>query len=365
MDKYPFEAAKEAKAMTGRKVTRSKGEAAQALDAGPRLKLRPLAQVVIGVGALVLVLYKSDARGLVEAFKTTRLSLMPLALLATVAVQWLMAYRWAVILGVKFPQVRTHRLFVYYLIAAFFSNFVPGGAVTADVTRLVYAGRETGDRPFILSTLVYERVVGMFTLLMFGLGAMLASRTYRPSDGWFYVGEAVLGLGFLASAALMSDYVASRLIRLCRRLGARLGLDRIGEAAARTLEAISWLRRYKLIFVATVALSVLVRLVWSLGCYAVAVAMGLDLGLPVVFAFISLVDLIRLLPISVGGIGVRELTLIALFANVGLSQERAVAFSILAFAPLVVVAIAGGIIYIMRASLIRADEPVSIESAEA
>jgi uncharacterized membrane protein YbhN (UPF0104 family) len=194
---------------------------------------------------------------------------------------------------------------------------------------------------------------------------MLASRTYRPSDRWFYVGEAVLGLGFTASAALMSEYISSRLARLCRRAGAALGLSRIGEAAARTLEAISWLRRYKLMFVKTVTLSVLTRIVWSLGCYSVARAMGLELSLPVLFAFISLVDLIRLLPISIGGLGVRELTLIALFANVGLEQEKAVAYSILAFAPLVVVAIAGGIVYIMRAGLIGAKETVPVESVEA
>jgi uncharacterized membrane protein YbhN (UPF0104 family) len=290
---------------------------------------------------------------------------MPLALVATLAVQWLMAYRWAAILGVRYPQVRTRRLFVYYLIATFFSNFVPGGAVTADVTRLVYAGREIGDRPFILSTLVYERMVGMFTLLMFGLGAMLASRTYRPSDGWFYLGEAVLGAGFLASAALMSDYVSSRLARLSRWMGRIFGLERVGEAAGRTLEAISGLRQHKLMFIKTVLLSVLMRIVWSLGCYAVAQAMRLDLGLPVVFAFISLVDLIRLLPISIGGLGVRELTLIALFANVGLAQEKAVAYSILAFAPLILVAVTGGIVYIMRAGLIRAKEPLPVESVEA
>jgi uncharacterized protein (TIRG00374 family) len=329
------------------------------------LNLRALLQVIIGVGALGLVLIKSDARVLVDAFKTTRISLLPLALIAAVAVQWLMAYRWAVILRVRFPQIRTCRLFVYYLIATFFSNFVPGGAVTADVTRLVYAGREIGDRPFILSTLVYERLVGMFTLLMFGLGAALASRTYRPSEGWFYLGEAVLGLGFVASATLMSETISSRLSRLCRWAGEKLKLARLGEAAALTLEAISGLRQHKTMFFATVFLSVLMRVVWSLGCYAVALAMGLDLGLPVVFAFISIVDLIRMLPISIGGLGVRELTLIALFANVGLAREKAIAFSIMAFSPLIIIAIAGGIIYIMRAGLFRAKEAVPVESVEA
>ncbi len=81
--------------------------------------------------------------------------------------------------------------------------------------------------------------------------------------------------------------------------------------------------------------------------------MGLPLSLPIIFAFISLADLVRLMPISIGGLGVREWALVALFASVGVSQEKAVTFSLLAFAPIYLNAIAGGIIYISRARVVR------------
>ena len=321
--------------------------------------VRSLLQVAVGLGALVFVLLKSDARGLIDAIKATRVSYLPLALLASVLVTWLMAIRWGMILKVRGHDIKTGRLFIYYLIGIFFSNFVPGGTVSGDVVRLVYAGRDTGDRPFVLSTLVYERAVGLFVLLITGLGAMLASRSSRPSGTLIYLIEVFLAAAFLGLVLLMSNYVSSHLTRLCRWAGTKIKAERWGEAAARTLEAILVLRRYPGMLAATAFVSVAIRVVWSLGCYVVALAMGLPLGLAVIFAFISLVDLIRLMPISIGGLGVREWVLVVLFANVGLAREQALMFSFLAFAPVMLNAIAGGIIYISRAGLLRTDRPVA------
>jgi hypothetical protein len=84
--------------------------------------------------------------------------------------------------------------------------------------------------------------------------------------------------------------------------------------------------------------------------------MGLPLDVFTLFAFISLVDLVRLMPISVGGLGVREWIVIVLLATVGISREQALTFSFLAFAPIYLNAIVGGIIYVATAKL-RAIKP--------
>lgn len=316
-----------------------------------RFGLRGALQLGIGVVALVLLIVKSDTRALVEALKVTRISYLPMAMLASVTVTWLMAYRWRAILSVRGRRLKTGSLFIYYLIGIFFMNFVPGGGVSGDVARLIYVDREVRDKPFVLSTLVYERLVGLFVLLLIGLGATVASRSMRPEGRLIYFAEAALALGFLAAAMLMSEYATSRATRVIRASAKRLKVERFGDAASRTLEAISELRRHKGMLLTTVLLSVMIRVVWSLGCYVVALAMGLPLSMLVVFAFISIVDLVRMLPISIGGIGVREWVLVALFANVGLAREQALMFSFLAFAPILVNAIAGGLIYISRAGM--------------
>jgi uncharacterized protein (TIRG00374 family) len=323
------------------------------------LNARGIAQAAIGVVALSLVVMKSDAHALAEAMRSTRVAYLPIAVAASFTVTWLMAYRWGVILGVRGHRVKTRRLFAYYLVGIFFMNFVPGGGVSGDVARLIYVNRDVRDRAFALSTLVYERLVGLFTLLLTGLAATIASRNYAQAGRVIYLGEAVLGLAFIVTAALMSGRVSERLARLVKSAGELLKAERVGLAAARTIEAISELRRHRGMLLRTVALSILIRVVWGVGCFTVARALGLPLGLPTVFAFISLVDLIRMLPISVGGLGVREWVMIALFAGVGIPREQALTFCILAFAPIYLNAIAGGMVYISMARVKRAESRIS------
>jgi uncharacterized protein (TIRG00374 family) len=323
------------------------------------LNLRGIAQAVIGIGALALVVMRSDAHGLIEALRNTRVAYLPVAVAASFAVTWLMAYRWGAILAARGLHFKTRRLFTYYLIGIFFTSFVPGGGVSGDVARLIYVDREVRDKALVLSTLVYERLVGVFTLLLIGLAATLMTRaggqTDPRSDSMIYASEAILALAFIAIATLMSGYVSSRLARLIRATGRRIKIVRAAEAAARTLESISELRRDRALLLRTSMLSVLIRIVWSLGCYVVAWAMGLPIGLLTVFVFISLVDLVRLMPISVGGLGVREWAVIVLFATLGITREQALTFSILAFAPIYLNAVVGGLLYISKARVRRAD----------
>jgi uncharacterized protein (TIRG00374 family) len=319
------------------------------------LNLRGLVQATIGIVALALVVMRSDAHGLMEALRNTRVAYLPLAVAASFAVTWLMAYRWRAILAARQLRFNTRRLFVYYLIGIFFTSFVPGGGVSGDVARLIYVDREARDKALVLSTLVYERLIGVFILLLIGLAATLMTRAYGQTDPMIYASEAILALAFIAIAALMSGYVSSRLARLIRAIGRRIRMVRVAEAAARTLESISELRRDGALLVRTSMISVLIRIVWSLGCYVVAWAMGLPIGLLTLFAFISLVDLVRLMPISVGGLGVREWAVIVLFGTLGITREQALTFSILAFAPIYLNAIVGGLLYISKARVRRAD----------
>jgi glycosyltransferase 2 family protein len=343
------------------------GQSTPNVSARTAINLRGLAQLIVGTGALALVIARSDLHNLREVIGAARAAYLPLALAASFAVTWLMAWRWQLILAVRGHRFKTYRLFAVYLIGIFFMNFIPGGGVSGDVARLIYIDREVRDKAFVLSTLVYERLIGGIIILLLGLFASIASHSYAQTDRVVMI-EIILGVAFIAAAMLLSQSVSSRLARLCRDMGARFKADRFGQAAARTLEAISELRHHRGMVFGTLGLSVLVRIVWSLGCYVVALALKLPLSFAMVFAFMSLVDLIRMMPISIGGLGVREWLLIALFAGVGLSREQALGFALLAFAPIYCNAIAGGIIYISMARLKQPKRPVAeldLKSSEA
>jgi uncharacterized membrane protein YbhN (UPF0104 family) len=160
----------------------SKAQSTPTASARRGINVRGLAQLIIGIGALSLVIAKSDIRSLREVIGAARIAYLPLAVAASFAVTWLMASRWQAILAVRGHQFKTYRLFAVYLIGIFFMNFIPGGGVSGDVARLIYVDREVRDKAFVLSTLVYERLVGGIIILLLGLFASIASRLTASSS---------------------------------------------------------------------------------------------------------------------------------------------------------------------------------------
>src|SRR5215470_9904088 len=124
--------------------------------------LRAVLQIILGAGALVWLIARSDRHALLEAAGSARIGYLPLAILTTLVVYWLMAYRWRLMLAVRGHRMNVSSLFAYFLISIFFNNFIPGGNVSGDVVRFIYVDRVIHDKPFVLSTLVYEKFTGLF-----------------------------------------------------------------------------------------------------------------------------------------------------------------------------------------------------------
>jgi hypothetical protein len=76
-------------------------------------------------------------------------------------------------------------------------------------------------------------------------------------------------------------------------------------------------------------LSLLTHLNIAIACLWLGKAIGLHLGILDYVFYISLVTLITSLPVSIGGWGIREGAVVALFGNAGVLAHSALAFSIL------------------------------------
>jgi len=342
--------------MTGNPIQETVAGEVPSTERGGRLSrlirrpgLRAALQILLGTGALVWVVARSDRHALMEAVRSTKAGYLPLAMVTTITVYWVMAYRWRLMLAVRGHRIKITSLFAYFLISIFFNNFIPGGNLSGDVARFVYVERIVHDKPFVISTLIYEKFTGLFAVVFFVLGATLINSAYLPPGLAVYILEAAAGLIFLVMVSLASQRLSGYVGRAAALMGQRAGARRAAAGITQSLEAMAELRRHRAMIVQTLMLTLLMRGIWSLGFVAVARAMSLPLELPAIFAFVSIVDLIRMVPITPNGIGLREGAFILLLANVGIGREQALMFSLLGFAPLLVMAVAGGIVYVSRA----------------
>jgi uncharacterized protein (TIRG00374 family) len=77
-------------------------------------------------------------------------------------------------------------------------------------------------------------------------------------------------------------------------------------------------------------------------------ALGMDPGLVFFVCFQPVAAVLAALPISIGGLGVREGTLVGLFSSVGIGRELATAMSLLGYIAGFLASLLGGIAFVLR-----------------
>lgn len=237
-----------------------------------------------------------------------------LALVQFQTVASALRWRWtAARLG---QRIGARRAIAEYYLATLVNQTLPGG-VTGDAARAVRNRDGTTLGTAGLAVLV-ERVSGQAALLavtLLGLAswpALLAGE--RPAAGLRAVGVAVAALAALAALAWLAHRVGPPAVRrVANRLGEALRLAWVVDGAWRVQGVAS------LAIVAS-----------YLGLYATCgLALGAPLGVAALVTVVPLALLTMLLPVSIGGWGLREAASVALWPLVGLSAADGLATSVL------------------------------------
>ena len=94
--------------------------------------------------------------------------------------------------------------------------------------------------------------------------------------------------------------------------------------------------------------SFLLQFAVILNYYLASLAVGIDLGITAFLFMVPVISIITMIPISIGGIGLRENAIVIIMAGLGVMEEKAAVCSLLILVMLLIVGIIGGIVYILR-----------------
>jgi len=227
----------------------------------------------------------------------------------------------------------------YSFVGWFLSNVAPS-TVGGDVFRGVQLSR-VGMSPGAAARLVVAIRVLSFTTLVIVMfaGFPIALRSLsRPQDVFLFGSVLVAAAGAILALFVMA-HVAVRIRRIER------------WAFSRKLEKIAGDFRMLLVpslSIATAWLAALVQHLLRVATLA-CLAAGLGLGIPfsVLFAFTPAALLMAMLPISLGGWGVRELTFVYFLGAAGVGAEAALSLSIVFGLLRVIVGALGGMTWVM------------------
>lgn len=255
------------------------------------------------------------------------------AFLATAAAFVLSAVRWHEVAKTLGMVTRVPRLLSHYLAGQFVGNFLPT-TIGGDVLRVSRLGRDTSDRPNAFASVVIERLTGWIVLPLMTLAALAINRGLLRQAGARMA--LIVSLGTLL-LLLLAIYVAEH-----PRVGGRMtGVGQIRQGLGAVHLALGTYRGHRRAAGRLLIVGMVYQLMLVLATAFAAAAIGIRPGPTAWLAFVPMVLIVQVLPVSIGGLGLREGALVFFLDPYGVSNGEAVLLGLLLYLLNLIVSLAG------------------------
>lgn len=292
---------------------------------------------LLGSGiVLILTFYLIEWESLMGAFQDVLIWRM----LAAAAV-WMVAFisatlRWQVLL-----HAIDIRLPLLMLVALNFSSFFYGkilpGAVSGDVLKTIRLGQKQGCLEEIALSVTADRVVGLLVVGTFALSGVFSApeivASLELSKG------ALIVMGSILVAALMAGGIV--IVYWPKLLGRFPWWQ---ERADKVVSVLVMYWRSPSSIALSLLLSLVFQLAWVYMVWIIFTSFDIVVPFVVLLWAVALVNIITFLPISVGGLGVREGALVLLLSLYGIPAHQVMAASLSYFALGAGFAAVGGVV---------------------
>ncbi len=253
------------------------------------------------------------------------------------------ALRWQLLLQRIGLRLRVRRALGIYLIGHFFNAFLLG-TTGGDLVKAVWATREMPDRKVeAAGSVILERLVGLAVLLVLAVVGMLVRwPVFVASMGVW--GRTVLAGSLLAlmggGGAML--VLAGRTFLGRRYLAASAGWRRRFPRLERLRVAASACLQFSPAVAAAWGYSLLSHGCSILSWYAFGRALGLAVSFWDCLLLVPAILLVQSLPLTPGGVGLREWATVALFGVRGVAPAAALALALISFAGALCWSLVGG-----------------------
>lgn len=304
----------------------------------PRVRILFFVKLVVSVGLMGWLLRSMLLREGVEGLQERLGSLLWPWLLVAVLVHFgaVLAgtLRWRVLLASRAIDLPLGWLLRTFLVGRFFGAFTPS-TTGLDGYRGIEVARRTGQAGTSAAIIVIEKLFGLVgmalvcaALLPFGLMQRLGASAVVVALGM--AGVAALGLFLLASPA-RAEALAARAPGPIRGRVKSIATALAGGGLPRSTA------------ITALGLGVVTHLMLSLTFVAAGHALSVDVGFLELLSVGNAIVLAVLLPVSIGGVGVREGTAVVLLSGAGVATTDAVLIALLSYLTGQVPALLGGL----------------------
>lgn len=250
------------------------------------------------------------------------------------------ALRWHYLLSELGIAISRREAVYAFFSSSFFNMFFPSFIAGDAFRSLALISRRKKPQKIIFSVLM-DRASGFIALSGLTLAAFIAGKKIMVLPQI----AAGVGIMVLAGAGMMAAVFTPGFLRGLEKLFSRWPAGR--EKIESFHGEFPLLRKKPGIFFSLVVYySLPIQVMTCLSFYVLARGFALDLNAAVFFVLVPLSMMIAFLPLTIAGIGTRELALVYLFSRVGVAKSLSLGLGLLNLFFMIMICLIGGVIYV-------------------
>lgn len=308
-------------------------------------KFISILKITLGLIVVAAILFFVDLETLWLSVRQADLIYFSLALSVVFILRVLMSIRWKVILNEEKIEI-TFMQSLYINLVSQSAGFISPGGIGADFVRGGSLYNQQKDLKKTARLLLLDRIIGIVGMLSVAcLGTIYAMLFLNYADNR----ELQITFSFCL-VMLLGIALAPWFVRLTHRFLERVSLPRVFGKIIKAMNDILGHQYPKRIIARLFGISVLMQVFRGGVFLLLFFAISVELEPLIVFALTPVVFIMMLIPIGIGGFGVRELSTYFLFQGFGVTLEQCVAVGLLFYALQVLMVLPGAAMLLFRSS---------------
>lgn len=301
--------------------------------------LKLFIKISISVLLLIFLFNRIDFKKIFLCIRTADVLSLGFGFLLFILVILMALIRWIILLRTLKKGISFSRIFSSYSGGLFFNLFLPS-AIGGDITRIIDLSAHTKDTSSIFATVLLDRLFGCVGLVLVALVGFLYA---------YFIGLAC-DLKLLFFILLVLIIMAPFILTLFNKkifnfINKILFFKILQDFSAKFHNSCYRFRFEKKALLNSILLSVALQAVYAIVSYFIGRSLGITINIIYYLIFVPIINTITILPISIGGLGLRDNAAIVLFSALGVSSDKIAAMTLINFGFIFFIGIIGGIIY--------------------
>jgi uncharacterized protein (TIRG00374 family) len=303
-----------------------------------------LVRLTVATALTALILWKANPAAVAAVAMRADLRWILLAVALVVVDRTLMAYRWLVLLCPLDPSARPPfgAVMRVFFVSTFLGTFLPA-SVGGDAVRAFGLAQLRVPAGAAVASVLMDRLLGVLSIVLVGIAGLALTPASDLLSTWAVALSLCVATAVCAAGALIvfSEAAAA----LAQRVASRLPMARARALAGDLTLATRAYARFHRELINVLTGSVAVQILRVLQAWCLGRALAIDAPMLVYFAFVPLILLVMLLPVSINGIGTSQAAFVWFFGRAGIPAADAFALSVLFLALGIIGNLPGGLLY--------------------